>query len=63
MKFKALKEKRTDELQRLLIDYSQKLRELNFKEANKQLKNVRELREVKKNLAHIKTLLKERKEL
>jgi len=62
MKTKELKEKSTAELKKLLLDNAEKRRELNFKIANKQLKNVREVRNVRKNIAKIKTILKEREE-
>lgn len=60
MKYKELKEKRTEELKKILQDVTQKIRELNFKDANRQLKDVRGLRVAKKNIAQITTLLKER---
>jgi ribosomal protein L29 len=61
MKLKELKEKQPAEMQRLMTDNCLKLRDLNFKDANKQVKNVRELRVVKKTIARIKTLLKANK--
>lgn len=60
MKIKELKEKSTVELNKLLLDSAEKRRELNFKIANKQLKNVREVRDVRKTIARIATILKER---
>ena len=57
MELKELKQKSISELQKLLRDKREKLRELNFKDAAKQLKNVRELRIVKKTIAQILTLL------
>ena len=59
MKLKEFKEKNIEELKKLLADNCQKLRELNFKDANKQLKNVRDLRKVKVTIARLKTLLKQ----
>lgn len=61
MKFKELKEKSKSELEKILTDLCLKLREMNFKDANKQIKNVRDLRKLKKNIAQIKTLLKQAK--
>lgn len=61
MKIKELKEKKLEELNKLLLELSEKRRELNFKDANKQLKNVRELRQVKITIAQIKTLLNNQK--
>ena len=57
MKYKELKEKNSEELKKILTENCLKLRDLNFKDANKQLKNVREIRKVKKMVAQIKTLL------
>jgi len=60
MKVKELKLKTKDELKQLLAEYGAKLRELNFKLANKQLKNIREVRSVKKTIARILTILKQK---
>ncbi len=57
MKIKELKQKSENELQKLLQESREKLRELKFKIASKQLKKVRELRSVKKLIAKILTLL------
>ena len=62
MNIKELREKSTAELKKLLLDNAEKRRELNFKIANKQLKNVREVRDVRKTIARILMTLKERKE-
>ncbi len=62
MKLKELKEKNKGQLEKLLMELSAKKQELNFKIAVSQIKNIREIREVKKNIAQIKTLLKEREE-
>ena len=62
MKFKELKEKSPAELNRLLKAGREKLRDLRFRVASKQLKNVREVREEKKTLARIETLLKAKSE-
>jgi ribosomal protein L29 len=45
------------ELQKILYDSREKLRELKFKDANRQLKNVRELRSLKREIATILTLI------
>ncbi|MDD5289878.1 MAG: 50S ribosomal protein L29 [Patescibacteria group bacterium] len=58
MKIKELKIKSENELKTLLKNEQEKLRELNFKVAQRQLKNIRELRFAKKNIAQISTLLK-----
>lgn len=58
MTIKELREKSAEDLTRVLSELTQKMKELNFKNSNKQLKNVRELRLAKKTIARIKTLLK-----
>lgn len=57
MKISELKIKSTTELQNLLRELRVKERDLNFKIAVKQAKNVRELRDLKKTIAKIMTLL------
>jgi large subunit ribosomal protein L29 len=61
MKLKELKEKKIEDLQQLLVDWGVKLQELNFRNANGQLKNVRELRLIKKNIARSQTLINQHK--
>ena len=62
MKFKELKNKSEKELQKLLVDSREKLRELRFKSASDQLKNVREVRELKKTIARILFFLNQQKQ-
>jgi ribosomal protein L29 len=57
MEFKELSSKSASELNRLLLANQEKLRELRFKDSNKQLKNVREIRSLKQLVAQILTLL------
>lgn len=57
MKYKELKNKSVNELQRLLTESRDKLRELRFKVASDQLKNVREVRGIKKLISRIMFLL------
>ncbi len=57
MEYKELKNKKESELHRILSEYREKLRDLRFKDASKQLKNVREIRVVRKVIANILTLL------
>lgn len=57
MEFKELKNKTEKELHQSLNEFRHKLRDLNFKDANKQLKNNREIRVIKKDIARILTLL------
>jgi len=57
MKYKELQKKNKSELHKTLAESRDKLRDFRFKDANKQLKNVREIRKVKKVIAQILTLL------
>ncbi|MFH1233098.1 MAG: 50S ribosomal protein L29 [Patescibacteria group bacterium] len=57
MEFKELIKKTNKELQKLLSESREKLRELRFKDGNKQLKNVREIRCVRKLIAQVLTLI------
>lgn len=58
MDSQELKSKSSAELQVLLSLEQEKLRDLRFKDSNKQLKNVREIRNVKKLIARVFTQLK-----
>jgi ribosomal protein L29 len=57
MDFKELTTKNNQELKELLKINQEKLRELRFKDSNKQLKNVREIRATRNLIAQILTLL------
>ncbi len=57
MEFKELKKKEEKDLHKILNESREKLRDLRFKDANKQLKNVREIRKIKNVVAQILTLL------
>ena len=57
MKYKELTTQTAADWAKMLKDAEVKLRELRFKDANKQLKDVRELRETKKLIARLLTLL------
>lgn len=59
MKLKDIRKKNESELKEILAVKREKLRELRFKDSNKQLKNVREIRNVRKEIAQLLTLLKE----
>lgn len=61
MKLRELIVKSTEELQKLYLDLCERRQGLNFKVANKQLKNVREIRQIRTNIAQILTILKQRK--
>ncbi len=61
MELKEMINKSESELQKLLGETREKVRELSFKDSNKQLKNVREIRSAKKLVAQILTLLNNKK--
>ncbi|MFA6194213.1 MAG: 50S ribosomal protein L29 [Patescibacteria group bacterium] len=61
MDFKELQTKSEAELQKILVQDREKLRELRFKDSNKQLKNVREIRTVKEQVAQVLTILNKKK--
>lgn len=50
----------TEELNKIHRDSCLKMQDLNFKSASKQLKNVREIRKTKKDIARALTLLREK---
>ncbi len=61
MDFKELKTKSISELHSILAEWRDKLRELRFKDSNKQLKNIREIRAIKRNIARVLTLINKNK--
>jgi ribosomal protein L29 len=61
MDFKELTIKNETDLTKLLAVTQEKLRDLRFKDSNKQLKNVREIRSTKQMIAQILTLLNKKK--
>ncbi len=60
MKLKEFRDLGTDELKKQLEGTHQELFNLRFRLATKQLVNHREVRRVKRNIARLETLLKER---
>ncbi len=60
MKIKELRQKTEKELKDLLNEDRQKLGQLKFNLASKKLKNVREIRELSKDIARILTILNEK---
>jgi large subunit ribosomal protein L29 len=61
MKIQELKEKEKAELEKLLAEKKEKARELRFSISSKQIKNNRELRNTKKEIARILTLINKAK--
>ena len=61
MEYKDLKKKSESELNRALAEQRDKLRDLRFKDANKQLKDVREIRKVRLTIAQCLTLLNKKR--
>lgn len=57
MNIKEIKTKTEDQLQKLLAKSREQVRALRFKDTNKQLKNVKEIKMVKKTIAKILTVL------
>lgn len=58
MKIKDLREKTENELKSLLKEKREKMRQMKFDLTNKQLKNPRQIKEIKKDIARILTLLR-----
>ena len=58
MKAVELKKKTNKELKKLLIENKERLRSLRFDLASGRVKNVREIRNLKKGIARILTLIK-----
>lgn len=59
MKIKELRRKSNKELQQTLIGLRDKLRELRFNLAGGKVKNIKEIRQTKRDIARISTILKE----
>jgi large subunit ribosomal protein L29 len=59
---KELKTKPVAELQKILTQARDKVRELKFKATQNQLKNIREIRVLKKKIAKILTFIKQKEE-
>ncbi len=57
-----LRKKPKSELQRMLSDSQEKLRKLRFDLASGKVKNIREIRRIRKNIARILTILREKKD-
>ncbi len=61
MEIKELRLKESSELNQVLADARKNLDSLKFKVSQGQLKNIREMRVIKKDIAKILTALKEKK--
>lgn len=61
MQIKELRLKEAEELKQLLKDARKGLDDLKFKSNQGQLKNIREMRVIKKDIARLMTALKEKK--
>lgn len=59
---KELKLKSVSDLQKLLNSNREKLRELRFKVSQNQLKNIREVRVIRKKIAQVITLINAKRE-
>jgi len=60
---KAIKTKSETELNKLLFASREKLRDLRFKVSQNQLKNIREARAIKKKIAMIMTIIREKRKV
>jgi len=61
MKPKELRKKPNKELRKLMIEFQGKLGKIKFELNNKKIKNCKEIKTLKRDIARIKTLLKEKK--
>ncbi|MEK7598382.1 MAG: 50S ribosomal protein L29 [Patescibacteria group bacterium] len=61
MKIKELREKNIEELKKLLAEKQESVRKLRFDISSKQIKNNHDLRNSKKDIARILTLINESK--
>jgi ribosomal protein L29 len=57
MEMKELTSKSPADLHKLLAVYREDLREMRFKDSNRQLKNIREIRKTREVIARILTIL------
>jgi len=63
MKIKEIRQKSEAQLQKQLKAMREELRDLRFKISNKQYKDVRDLRDLKKDIARVLTVMKEKRVL
>ena len=62
MELRELRKKSTSDLHKLLAESRDKLRDFRFKDANKQLKDIRQIRKLRKTIAQALTLLNSKKD-
>ena len=60
MKMKDIRKKSEDELRKSVMEHRGTVRDLRFRIANKELKNHQQLRGVRKDIARMLTVLKEK---
>jgi large subunit ribosomal protein L29 len=60
MKAAEIRQKQKTELQKIVKDHQEKLKNLRFDLASGKVKNVREVRNLKKDIARILTIVKEK---
>lgn len=60
MKASELRTKSPAELQKMLVEYREKLRQLRFDLSAGKVKNIKAIRELKKDIARILTLLRQK---
>ena len=60
MKFSELSQKPREELEKLLQDGREKLRQLQFDLSSGKVKNVKEIRQIKKDVARILTIFSQK---
>ncbi len=63
MDLKELKTKTISELHNILSDLREKLRDSRFKDSSKQLKNIRAIRVIKRDIARVLTLINKDKKI
>jgi len=61
MKLEEIRSKNEEELHHLLLELRERLRQLKFDHAAGKLKNIQEIRQTKKTVARILTVLNERR--
>lgn len=60
MKALELRDKKVDELKKMILDFRKELFNLRFQKSSSQLTNTAQVRKVRRNIARIKTILSEK---